>query len=227
MREDARVQVRASRRDRARTLASLLYWLGPWTPQDRVPERVIVEEIVVDGRFPAKLFRPRGRATGAFAIAPGVHFDGPDDHRMNRFCRVLAASGLVTLAPYLPDFVDLRVAPAAIDDFAHAFEALRAHPACPVARPGIFSVSFGSLLALRLAAARPDAMSGVVVFGGYADWDATIRFAVSGELDGRRWAARDMRNLPVVFMNFLDDLDERPADPAPVVAAWRRYVEAT
>jgi pimeloyl-ACP methyl ester carboxylesterase len=215
--------------DAALTYTSLLRWLGPWTPQDRVPRDVVVDRIVVAGPrpFPARVFRPRGRATGAFAIAPGLHFDGPDDPRLDRFCRVLAAAGLVTLAPYLPDFVALRVAPGAIDDFGRAFDALRSHPACPVGRPGVFSISFGSLPALRLAAARPDDVGGVVVFGGYGDWDATIRFASSGELDGRQWAERDMRNLPVVFMNLLDHLDDRPADPAPVVAAWRRYVHAT
>lgn len=214
--------------DRGRTYASLLRWLGPWTPETKVPD-VDVDLVEIDGPrpFTAKLFRPRGKATGAFAIAPGIHFMGPDDHRMDRFCRVLAASGLVTLAPYLPDYVALRVAATAIDDFERVFDTLRAHPACPVERPGVFSISFGSLLALRLAAARSDDIAGVVVFGGYADWDATIRFAVSGVIDGKTWAARDMRNLPVVFMNLLDHIVECPADPAPVVTAWRRYVEAT
>jgi pimeloyl-ACP methyl ester carboxylesterase len=146
---------------------------------------------------------------------------------MDRFCRILAASGLVTLCPYLPDYVALRVAPTAIEDFERAFDALCAHPATPVARPGVFSISFGSLLALRLAAARSHDVSGVVVFGGYADWSATIRFAVSGEIDGQVWTTRDMRNLPVVFMNLLDHLEGVPPDPAPVIAAWRRYVEAT
>jgi len=67
----------------------------------------------------------------------------------------------------------------------------------------------------------------VVVFGGYADWDATIRFTVTGELDGRTWVARDWRNLPVVFMNLLDDIADAPAERDAVVEAWRRYVVAT
>lgn len=214
--------------ERARTAISLLRWLGPWTSETRAPE-VRTERIAIAGprAFAAKLYRPRGRATGAFAVAPGVHFAGPDDPRMDRFCRILAASGLVTLCPYLPDYVDLRVAPTAITDFARAFDVLREHPETPVARPGVFSISFGSLVALRLAAERSYDLSGVVVFGGYADWDATIRFAVTGEIDGQPWTARDMRNLPVVFLNLLDDLEGVPRDPAPVVAAWRRYVEAT
>jgi pimeloyl-ACP methyl ester carboxylesterase len=201
-------------------------WLGPWTPDTRVPA-VTIERIVVDGRFPAKIFLPRRRAVGALAIAPGVHFDGPDDPRLDRFARVLAASGIVTIAPFLPDFVSLIVRASAIDDFARVFDALRAHPACPVARPGVFSISFGSLLALRFAAARPDDLGGLCVFGGYADWDATIRFAATGEIDGKPWIARDPRNLPVVFLNLLAELDDVPDDPAPLVAAWTRYVHAT
>ncbi len=211
---------------RARTFASLLRWLGPWTAETKVPE-VGIERVTVAGRFAARLFVPPGRITGAYAIAPGVHFDGPDDPRMDRFCRVLAASGLLTLAPFLPDYVALRVMPSAIDDFAAVFDALRADPRCPVRRPGVFSISFGSLLALRLAAARSDEIGGVVVFGGYADWAATLRFAVSGEIDGKPWGSRDMRNLPVVLMNLLDDLDGVPADRGPLVAAWLRYVHAT
>jgi pimeloyl-ACP methyl ester carboxylesterase len=208
---------------RARTLASLVRWLGPWTPETRVPD-VRIETVTVDGRFPARVYHPRGEVRGALAIAPGLHHDGPDDRRMDRFCRVLAASGILTMAPFLPDFVALRVTPAAIEDFTHAYDAFAAGRA---AAPGLFSISFGSLLALRTAAVRD--VGGVVVFGGYADWDATIRFTVTGELDGRSWVARDWRNLPVVFMNLLDDIGDAPAaaERAAVVEAWRRYVRAT
>jgi pimeloyl-ACP methyl ester carboxylesterase len=190
-------------------------WLGPWTPEARAPD-VRTERLTIDGRFAAKIFSG-DRAIGALAIAPGVHFLGPDDPRMDRFCRILAASGIVTLCPYLPDFVALRVRASAIDDFDLTFSTLRAR----FPRPGVFSISFGSLLALRLAAARPDDLAGLVVFGGYADWDATIRFAASGEIDGKPWIAHDGRNLPVVYMNLFDDL------PPAVVAAWTRYVRAS
>jgi pimeloyl-ACP methyl ester carboxylesterase len=210
--------------DRARTIASLVRWLGPWTPETRVPA-ARTETVAVDGRFPARLYHPPGDVRGALAIAPGLHHDGPDDRRMDRFCRVLAASGILTMAPFLPDFVALRVTPAAIADFTRAYDTFAAGRAAP---PGVFSISFGSLLALRTAAVRD--VGGVVVFGGYADWDATIRFTVTGELDGRTWVARDWRNLPVVFMNLLDDITDAPAERAAtsaVIDAWRRYVVAT
>ncbi|HUQ01796.1 MAG TPA: hypothetical protein VM261_04835 [Kofleriaceae bacterium] len=206
---------------RSRTIASLVRWLGPWTPETRVPD-VRSEAITIDGRFPARVYHPRGDVRGALAIAPGLHHDGPDDRRMDRFCRVLAASGILTMAPFLPDFVALRVTPAAIEDFTRAYDVFAAGQATP---PGLFSISFGSLLALRTAAVRE--VGGVVVFGGYADWDATIRFTVTGELDGRTWVARDWRNLPVVFMNLLDDIPDVPVERAAVVDAWRRYVRAT
>ena len=207
--------------NRPRTIASLVRWLGPWTPESSVPA-ARTETITIDGRFPARIYHPPGQVRGALAIAPGLHHDGPDDRRMDRFCRILAASGILTMAPFLPDFVALRVTPAAIADFTLAYDGFAAGRATP---PGIFSISFGSLLALRTAAVRD--VAGVVVFGGYADWDATIRFTVTGELDGRSWVQRDWRNVPVVFMNLLDDIADAPADPAPVVEAWRRYVVAT
>lgn len=224
MRGDGRFS-RFVRAAHARTYASLLRWLGPWTPQDRAPD-VRIERIAI-GSFEGKLFVPPGRAVGAYAIAPGLHYAGPDDERMDRFCRVLAASGILTLAPYLPSYVSLMLDASAIEDFGAVFDALRAHPACPVAKPGVFSISFGSLLALRLAAARPDDVGAVICFGGYADWSATVRFAVTGVIDGKAWATRDHRNLPVVFMNLLDEIDGRPDDPTALVAAWTKFVRAT
>lgn len=201
---------------RSLSIPVLARWLGPWTPATARPRRV--DRVEVDaGGVRAWLYRPRGRVRGAYAIAPGLHYAGPADPRADRFNAILAASGALVLAPFVPDYCALRVAPSAIDDFARAFDALLARPELPRGvRPGVFSISFGSLLALRLAGdpARAERVGGVVCFGGYADWDATIRFCLGGE-------RRDPLNQPVVLMNVLDDV------PPAVAAQWRRYVEAT
>jgi pimeloyl-ACP methyl ester carboxylesterase len=88
------------------------------------------------------------------------------------------------------------------------------------ARPALFSISFGSLLALRLAARRPEQIAGAVLFGGYADFADAIGFCLAGE-------RRDPLNRPVVFLNLLDLIDTGAADRAELAAAWRRYVRAT
>lgn len=214
--------------------AALGRWLGPWTRESRRPE-VARDRITVGGGppFEAWVYRPRGRARGAYLIAPGLHYAGPADPRLDRFCAVLAASGIVVLAPFLPDYTSLRVTARTADDLGRACDALWAHPARPPGvRPGVFSISFGSLLAAQLAGGlRPDQVGALVLFGGYADWDATIRYCLTGELDGRPHGARDPLNQPVVFINLIDpvlaDAGLEAENPAPLSDAWRRYVEAT
>jgi pimeloyl-ACP methyl ester carboxylesterase len=218
-----------------RSHLTLARWLGPWAadgarpPVRRDPLRLEPERDG-DRAFDAWLYRPaRGRVRGAYLIAPGLHYAGPADPRMDRFCAVLAAAGIAVLAPFLPDYTALRIDARAERDLVRALAALLAHPARPPGvLPGVFSISFGSLLALRLAAgpAGPE-IGRLVLFGPYLDWSDTIHFCLTGEIDGRVHGSRDPLNQAVVFMNLVGELPGAPADPAPLLAAWRRYVEAT
>jgi len=209
--------------DAARSAFVLARWLGPWASERGAPDAITRDELEVPpsrGRpaFRARLFRPAGRrANRGFLLAPGLHYAGPDDPRMDRFCAVLAASGALVVAPAIPDFLALRVTAAAPLDFERALDAAR--PLFP-ARPTLFSISFGSLLALRLAAARPGEVARAILFGGYADFAAAVRFCLTGP------APRDPLNRPVVFINLVDRLAAAHQREA-LVAAWRRYVEST
>jgi pimeloyl-ACP methyl ester carboxylesterase len=145
---------------------------------------------------------------GAWLVAPGLHFLGPDDPRLDRFCRVLAEAGFWVLAPFLPGYVDLLVAASAADDLELCARALLARRA--ERKLSLFSVSFGSWPALEVAARLGDAADGVVTFGGYADFDAAVRFCADGVMreDGREIRlARDPLNLPALFVNLLPFLD--------------------
>jgi pimeloyl-ACP methyl ester carboxylesterase len=84
----------------------------------------------------------------------------------------------------------------------------------------VFSISFGSLLAFALAAERGDAIDRLVVFGGYADFHATMRYCLTGE-------GRDPLNQCVVLLNLLDHLAHDRAHRSALEAGWRRFVEAT
>jgi pimeloyl-ACP methyl ester carboxylesterase len=209
--------------DSARGAFVLARWLGPWADEGATPTAITRDELAIPATsdrpgFRARVFRPaHGGSRRGFLVAPGLHFLGPDDPRMDRFCSVLAASGAVVVAPAIPDFLALRVTPAAVADFARAHHA--AHSLFP-ARPTLFSISFGSLLALRLAASRPDEIERAILFGGYADFAAAIRFCLTGP------PPRDPLNRPVVFINLVDQLAP-PAQRAPLLAAWRAYVERT
>ncbi len=219
--------------------ARLLRWLGPWS-EGRVPrgvrrDRHMLARPAAGAGAPllgAYVYEGRSRARGLYVVVPGLHFLGPDDPRLDRFCRILAASGFVVVAPLLPDFLDLRVAPSTTDDLAVAHDF-----ACDLAErrglgvPALFSISFGSQPAIALAGREgyADRIARLVVFGGYADFEATVRFAVTGEAEhegARLRVARDPLNSPVVYMNLLPHLEldvDRPA----LMGAWRAMVERT
>lgn len=220
-------------RDTTRCVARLARWLGPWTPDSAIPTDVERREIPIPTRGPddrpfrARVYAPAGRPPiGALLLVPGLHYAGPDDVRMDRFAAILANAGLLVLAPFLPDFARLRVGPGLMGDVERSFDVLRALPERPGAvRPGVFSISFGSLPALHLAAAPPRAeqVGGLVVFGGYADWGETLRFC----LEGAPGRPHDPLNRPVVFMNLLEHMRGLPEDIDSVTRAWDRFVRRT
>ena len=191
-------------------LATLARWLGPWADAARAPA-VAVRDDDLDG-MRVRIFGTRGTP---FLIAPGLHYAGADDPRLDRFCRILAAAGHLVIAPFIPDYLALLPGDGAKRDFARALHAM---PRWSTERPVLFSISFGSLLALAAAAEHPELVRGVVLFGGYADFAATMRYCLTG-------AGRDPLNQPVVMLNLLAQL--APADPVALAAGWRRYVEAT
>lgn len=179
----------------------------------------------------AWLYQPsRVPLRGAYLLSPGLHYAGPADPRMDRFCKVLAGAGYTVLAPFLPDFMELRVRHSLTDDLRRCLDLLLDTPRWTCGRPpAIFSISFGALPALRLAS-LPEyrhKLSRLFLFGGYADWGRTIQYCLTGAIDGKPHGQRDPLNQPVVFLNLLDELDGVPDDRDALCGAWRRYVEAT
>ncbi|MRG95302.1 alpha/beta hydrolase [Polyangium spumosum] len=215
-----------------RTMIELGRWLGPWTDGQAAPRDVTREELVIEGHragdrpFSAFVYRSGRRApVGSLLLVPGLHYLGPLDPRMDRFARILANAGLWVLAPRLPDHASLVLGEGVFDDLSRAFSALLALPDRPPGRPSVFSISFGSLPSLWLSgrSGLASEVGSLIVFGGYGDFEETLRFC----LYGRPGAAHDPLNRPVVFMNLMPWLEGRPDDPGPLSAALRRYVEAT
>jgi pimeloyl-ACP methyl ester carboxylesterase len=212
-----------------RAVASLARWLGPWADSAQAPAVEVREDALElgDGRLPMRV-RIYGGSDGAprgtYLIAPGLHYAGPEDPRMDRFCRILARAGHLVIAPFIPDYLALTPNARAIADFGRVFAA-RAR--WSTQNPTVFSISFGSLLAFALAAEHGDELAGLVIFGGYADFHATMAFCLTGHVASGREALRDPLNQPVVLMNLLDHLEPACVDREAVSAAWRRYVERT
>lgn len=221
-----------------RALLSLLRWLGPWTADSATPQHIRKDRRVLrPGRIPGLhghllgapaarpagwryaeqtpsqlelvTYYPRGYVAGHYIVAQGLHYEGPDDPRLDRFCRVLAAAGFVVHAPMLPAHLDLLLSPSASDDLE-----LCVHSVCDSLpqgiKPTLFSVSFGSSPALEVATRMPAAIDAVMTFGGYADLNAALRFCLDGEMTtpaGSVTLKRDPLNAPVLFLNLLPYLD--------------------
>jgi hypothetical protein len=158
-------------------------------------------------------------------VAHGLAVHGPLDVRLDRFARVLAHAGFVVLVPFLPEFMALRVTPQAASVFSAALRTLLALPERPAnVRPGLFGISFGALPVLRVAGSEETAsdVGAAIVFGGYADLHATMRFCL-GAGDG----GGDPITIPAVTMNLLGQLEDVPQDLGPVVDAWLAFARDT
>ncbi|MBA3463334.1 MAG: alpha/beta hydrolase [Deltaproteobacteria bacterium] len=206
----------------ALSISRLARWLGPWADPRAAPN-VPTEDASVD-QIRVRIYRPRGTPRRTYLIAPGLHYAGPDDPRMDRFCRILAAGGQLVIAPFIPSYLALTPNARAIADFETVFRAL---PRWSTQKPIVFSISFGSLLAFALAAKHGSAIDHLVIFGGYADFDETLQFCLTGTLSSGRAAPRDPLNQPVVLINLLPHLEPPCADPDAVVSAWNAYIHAT
>lgn len=209
-----------------RSSLALARWLGPWADEQKSPS---VRRSTVhvpasqpgERAFRAWVYRPSLRPHGSMLLVQGLHYAGPEDPRLDRFCKILAASGTLVLAPFLPDFAHMRVEPTLGTDLERAFDHLLSLPDLPRrTRPGIFSVSFGSLPAIQVAARRPE-VGGLMLFGGYADFHDTIHFSMEGA-PGRPY---DPLNHCVAFINLLEQLPAK--DPASLEAGWIEMIKRT
>lgn len=200
---------------RARWLR-LAHRLGPWSNPRVLPGSLLrsLQSTATGsrGELALRVVEPGyGQpVTGAILVLHGVHHLGPDDPRLDRFLHVLAEFGFVVMAPYLPDYLALVPQPEVERDAEAALRSLMEHPRLPVGiAPGVFSISFGSFPALRLVAgALQDNIGAAVCFGGFADWQESMRFAVRGA-PGR---PPDIRNHPVVYLNLMDHVEGAPKD---------------
>ena len=208
-----------------------MHWMGPWAPRDRGPGGVIRKRVTLgqEGSGPrSRLYLPIEHQSlrGTWLISPGVNADGPDDPRVDRFAALLASAGFVVLSPSIPDLIRLRLTEALIHDVATAFRALRQRPEVPSDRPiGVFSISVGSLAALRLACSRDlgPAVSGVIIFGGYADREL-FRALILGDRTRGQDRPEDPLNQALAYMTLIDHIPGAPADPSLLLSTWRRYL---
>ncbi len=163
------------------------------------PEAVRAEaaEYVRDRRrLPADVYRPARRSgrLPAWVLLHGLTWSGREHPSLVPFARAVAASGAVVCVPDIPEWRDLRVAPAVTGpSIAAAADVLAARGDVDAERIGVIGFSFGATQAL-VAAAEPALaarISGIAAWGGYADVHSLFHFGITGEyeLDGRHYHA--------------------------------------
>ena len=215
----------------AKAVLALASWLGPWA-EGRVPRGVRRQTAAVEGTAgPTKayVYTPES-PRAAYLVLPGLHFLGPDDPRLDRFCRVLARAGFLVVAPFIRAFGRLVLDRSAFADARAALGLARARAAqLGLDEPAVFSISFGSALALDLATLDTGGPAAAVVFGGFCEFLPTVRFAVTGRSEHAGQVhelTRDPLNSPAVFLNALHAL-ELEGDRDALAAAWREMVYRT
>ncbi|HSD88141.1 MAG TPA: alpha/beta hydrolase [Kofleriaceae bacterium] len=201
------------------SLFTLARWLGPWADAEKVPRVESTDDEL--GGVRVRIYGdPSREPSTRYLIGPGLHYAGPDDPRMDRFCRILAAAGHHVVAPFIPAYLRLMPNATAKDDFLRVFD-----QAWPQHKVTVFSISFGSLLAFATAAERSERIERLVVFGGYSDFHQTMKFCLTGEVPSGRQASRDPLNQPAVFMNFIEDLVHDRAHTDALLLMWLEYIK--
>lgn len=202
-------------------------YLGPWADESSVPSGIAVaDEELADG-LRMRWFTPP-RAQGMMFIMPGVHFDGPDDARMDRFARVMAGAGRAVVVPFLPDYLRLQPTKAVFSDADAFVRAALASELRPDRRPALlFSISFGSLPAFYIAAGKhADEFSALITFGGYGVWEPAVRFALCGDADCDV-EFPDPLNRPVVALNLCEHVEDMAPHVDQLRPAWREFCHRT
>ncbi|HEX6308230.1 MAG TPA: hypothetical protein VFZ69_08590 [Longimicrobiales bacterium] len=146
--------------------------------------------------LPATVFRPAGRARAlpGWVVLHGLTRPGRAHPSLQRFARAVASAGNVVLVPEIPEWRDLRVAPAiTIPTIRQAVRALQQRDDVRHEHAGLFGFSFGATQALIAAADDETArlLAGVASWGGYSDLHRLFRFGLTGlhDLDGVTYSA--------------------------------------
>jgi dienelactone hydrolase len=178
--------------------------------------------------IPARVYATNGvDHPPAVVLVHGVHRDGIDEVRLERFARAVANTGVLVMTPLLEDLSDYKVKPHAIDVVGAAVEALRARASVP--KVGLMGMSFGGGISL-LAAADPrfcDHVAFVVAVGAHDDLGRVSRFFVEDAIqnpDGstKRLHAHGYGPMVLVYSHIEDFFP--PADSALAAEALRLWL---
>ena len=219
--------------EQIKDLVTLGRWLGPWASEEQVPSGISRQEIYhpipkTDQKVKVWTYLdPRRPPSGAYLLGPGLHFKGAEHEGLDRFARILAKAGHLIVSPFIPDYSAMHIQPDSHLAFLGAFDGLLKHEQMPRGiKPGVFSISFGSWLAMKLATcpSRNTKLGASVIFGGYGNFREAVDFAITGQIDGKPYTHHDPRNVPAIYMHIADTFG---LDASVLQHAWLKFMQET
>ncbi len=131
---------------------------------------------------------------------------GPEDSRLEFLVSIFTFLGYRVYVPYIKDFMDTKSTPETYLDIFTTFDYIaQSHSEV---RPTVFSVSFGSFLALKLATDpdRGHKISLLTLFGGFGDWKTTCEAIINGVTQNGEDFSTDSRIFPILFLHMIESL---------------------
>lgn len=223
---------------KTKAVSNLLRWfLANESKKEKLRERIERSTLYEKGvsserKEETKLlcYAPCSKPLGAYFITPGLHPLGVDHPKFTDLCSMLASLGYVVYAPFAKDYRVLCIKPCTYEDYASAFDrvCLDLKNKGYSFKVNVFSISFGSLLALQLAGdlKRKDSVNSVIIFGGYGDWRSTCDEVIEKALFGRvENGYGDIRSIPAVFNHIVEYADDISKESAKKLRErWLRYM---
>lgn len=138
-----------------------------------------------DGPLPATIWKPAAGSAPApgWIVLHGLTRTGREHPSLVRFARSMARAGNIVMIPEIPEWMDLRIAPAiTLSTIRAAVRTLRSREDVLTGRVGLIGFSFGATQALNAAADPGTAalLSGIAAWGGYCDLRRVCRFGLTG-----------------------------------------------
>lgn len=158
-------------------------------------------------------YYPSQKPIGGYLIAPGLHPLGADHPRIDDFCMMLASLGYIVYSPYLSDYIGLYIVRDTFSDYCAVFDQFVKDSSFPRDNLGIniFSISFGSLMALRLASdkVRAQQINSVIIFGGFGNWRSTCDDIIKKALFGKASEGYgDIRSVPAIYNHLIEHIED-------------------
>ncbi len=144
---------------------------------------------------PATFVRPPGADSDvpAWVVLHGITRQGRAHGQLVRFTHAMAAAGLASIVPEVPEWRELALAPGlTVPTVRAAIDGLRSTGRVREGPVGVLGFSFGAPHAIAASAdplQRGD-IAGASGFGGYSELESTFRFLMTGD---HEWGGRSRR----------------------------------